>query len=141
MKSSFFDEAANVTPDQWARAARRRDEMVAEIQRRRDWGPWCPTDKSPPSSDVVMIAQTTMPRSIWDGYLPAGELIDLTERFAPRCEPEPPKLDREPESEFERQIAALLAEKPPEWLEYAFWFALLGLWAFVMLAICVLLAQ
>jgi hypothetical protein len=126
---------------EFTRAARRRDEMVAEIQRHRDWGPWCPTDKAPPPGDVVMIAQTMMPRSIWDGYLPTGELIDLTERFAPRCEPEPPKLDREPESEFERQIAALLAEKTPEWLEYATWGAILGVWLFAMIALCMLMAQ
>lgn len=104
-------------PAMMQRNVRKHDQLVAEIQRRRDWGAWTPTD------------------------LPAGDVIDLTERFAPRCEPEPPKLDREPESEFERQIAALLAEKAPQWVEYAFWFALLGLWAFVMLAICVLLAQ
>jgi hypothetical protein len=111
---------------EFERAARHRDEMVAEIQRRRDWGAWTPTDRPGP----------------WDAYLPAGaDVIDLTERFAPRCEPEPPKLDREPESEFERQIAALLAEKAPQWIEYATWGAILGVWLFVMLAICVLLAQ
>jgi hypothetical protein len=101
---------------EFTRDAHHHTALAAEIQRRRDWGSWTATDRP-------------------------ADIIDLSERFAPRCEPEPPKLDREPESEFERQIAALLAERPPQWLEYAFWGALLGLWAFVMLAICVLLAQ
>ena len=105
-----------VEHDAFVRAARRRDELVAEIQRRRDWGAWTETD------------------------LPA-DIIDLTERFAPKCEPEPPKLDREPESAFERQIAALLADKPSQAREYAFWACFLGLWAFIILALCMILSQ
>jgi hypothetical protein len=119
---------------EYTRAARRRDEMVAEIQRRRDWGAWTPSD----SAQLIYPNWPALPA--WAD--PEGQhLIDLTERFAPRCEPEPPKLDREPESEFERRIQELLAEKAPEWVPFFEWGVILALWTFVVLAVCVILGQ
>jgi len=65
-----------------------------------------------------------------------SNLIDLSERFRPRQPAEAAAQAQEPDTDFQAHVDRLLAEKPPQWLEFAFWGVVTVMFTGGVLGIC-----